>query len=767
MKIKLQMKISLCLLILLVAMLCLFVYGCDNDDNDKETFTAQFIIDDQTFYAKEYNYKDKIPMIEPDEREGFTFKGWYMDEDKTIKWDFDNDIITADTKFYGYYVLSEEETFNILYYVDETLIQSDKVLKNDKAEVFTPQPKRGYEFAGWFTGETKFNFDTPITDDVTLTAKFEAIIYHVKFIADNNLVSEEEYTVENLSVYEPQVPVKDYYEGVWNNYELDLTDVEVKAKYTPIVYKAEYIIDNEIYKTVEFSADEKLTSPPVPQRAGFNGEWIGSAELGKNTQITANYTPITYEITYMIDGETVKIIPYTVLDKNITPPALPPKPGYSCSWQNKPIELGNITIEAEYIPITYYATFVADGKTIATEPFTVENLNIAQPTVPTNDKAGYVAKWEPFTPGLEDITVNLIYEPIIYNANFYVDGALLNTVKFTVEDKSISLPEIPNRDGYSSTWQQFEIQPQDISVNAVYKPITYYVTFVSYESEISIPYTVENKQINEPEPTMRKNYNVKWEDYELTIGNITVNAIYTPIFKDEFDYRENQDGTLTVSGYHGSETEIIIPAEHNDKKVKAIGNQVFQTSNFTTVELCYGIEEIEQDAFLLCEKLTNLILPTSLKKIGSAAFAFSGLKAVDIPDSVTEIGEQAFAYTPLKTAKVSDNMSELKNIFYNCTQLESIDLGSGIEIIKSEAFENCNSLKKIFIPANIKLIESNVFFNNAIEEIEFEDTENWYITLDEGLTDPQLVPHERLADSTAACQFVIAHSTYYWHKKSA
>lgn len=751
---------------LLFSVFCFSACNCDNDNSDSQTFTAQFIIDGKTYCTESYVLKDKITEVVPDTPNGYVFKGWYMDTDYTIKWNFDNDFITADTKFYGYYVAVEEEKFDILYYDGEKLLKSDKVLKNDKAEQFIPEDKKGYEFLGWYIGEAEFDFNAPITDDITLKAKYELAVYHIKFIADGKIISDVGYTVEDLTVVEPAVPEKTYYKGAWNEYVLNLTDIEVKANYTPIVYKAEYLIDNEIYKVIEFSIEDTITPPEIPERSGFTGEWIGEAELGKTTQITVNYTPIVYKVTFVADNKTVEVITYTVLNSQITPPAVPPKPGYSGTWQAKDYELEDVTINAVYEPITYYATFIADGKTIATEKFDVNNMKITAPKVPLSTKEGYTAKWQLFELKLQDITINLIYEPITYTASFYADKILQGTTKFTVEDKTLTPPPIPQKVGYNSAWQTFEIQAKDITVNAVYTPITYYITFISDNSQIKVPYTVENRNIAEPKPTPRKDYDVKWQEYSITTGDMVVNAIYTPIIvDDEFDYAENQDGTFTVTGYHGSETELRIPATHNGMPVKSVGKLAFNCSKITKIELSYGIEIIEEEAFLQCDKLVNVTLPASLKKIGKYAFAFSSVEEIVIPNSVTEIGDQTFAHTPIKTAKLSDNLTELKNIFYYCAELNSVNLGSGLQTIKSGAFEGCNKLVSIRIPESVTIIEPNAFKSSGIELIEFEDKDNWYTCSTEELIDLQPVSYEKLSDSSVAGRLVIAQSAKYWYHK--
>lgn len=46
---------------------------------------------------------------------------------------------------------------------------------NDKASAPDTPVKSGYRFVGWYSGDAKWNFDTPVTENLTLTAKWEKI----------------------------------------------------------------------------------------------------------------------------------------------------------------------------------------------------------------------------------------------------------------------------------------------------------------------------------------------------------------------------------------------------------------------------------------------------------------------------------------------------------------------------------------------------------------------------------------------------------------
>lgn len=56
-----------------------------------------------------------------------------------------------------------------------TSIKSQEVRINNSAEVPNAPMMTGYTFAGWYLGEEEFNFETKITKDITLTAKWEKI----------------------------------------------------------------------------------------------------------------------------------------------------------------------------------------------------------------------------------------------------------------------------------------------------------------------------------------------------------------------------------------------------------------------------------------------------------------------------------------------------------------------------------------------------------------------------------------------------------------
>ncbi len=92
--------------------------------------------------------------------------------------------------------------------------------------------------------------------------------------------------------------------------------------------------------------------------------------------------------------------------------------------------MGNIAVNAIYTPIIYTATFMADGLTVSTQTYTVENKTISMPAVP--DKTGYTGAWEYYELTFGDVTVNALYTAKQYTVSLDYDGATIGNEQKTV-----------------------------------------------------------------------------------------------------------------------------------------------------------------------------------------------------------------------------------------------------------------------------------------------------------------------------------------------
>ena len=172
---------------------------------------------------------------------------------------------------------------------------------------------------------------------------------------------------------------------------------------------------------------------------------------------------------------------------------------------------------------------------------------------------------------------------------------------------------------------------------------------------------------------------------------------------------QNKDGNHYVFSYNPSTREAtLIEGEEQYKGVAMIPSTV----NYEGIE--YSVTEIGDDAFHGCAELTSATLPTSIKKIGSHAFAQSGLSTIDIPNSEIKIGDYAFVDTPWFTSH-PDGMIYISNTAfrYKGEMPEGTDFifKDGITDISEMAFDGCRGLNSISIPNGVCTIKDYVFMN--------------------------------------------------------
>ena len=200
------------------------------------------------------------------------------------------------------------------------------------------------------------------------------------------------------------------------------------------------------------------------------------------------------------------------------------------------------------------------------------------------------------------------------------------------------------------------------------------------------------------------------------------------------DYTESLDGAVTVpNGIVGianyafyqclTITSISLP-----NSVQTIGRAAFyQCSKLKTVDLPETLEVIEDYTFYRCDRLKGITLPPMLRSIGRSAFYKCGTiydegdvdtddDTLVIPDTVVYIGQYAFYGCGV--------MNTVTNISgENTTTIKGIDtiiMGSGVEVIESYAFYNFISLKRIVIGNGVKKIDTKAFYKcESLEEVVF------------------------------------------------
>ena len=183
----------------------------------------------------------------------------------------------------------------------------------------------------------------------------------------------------------------------------------------------------------------------------------------------------------------------------------------------------------------------------------------------------------------------------------------------------------------------------------------------------------------------------------------------------DWEYTEEDDGTITINKYKGSATTVIIPNCINGIPVKKIESDSYgdaygkQITSIWDNSIC---SKNKLGYWYPQETIEEVVVSEGIETIGENAFRYSyGLKYITIPDSVTNIGEYAFCdCTSLTNITIPDSVTNIGDgAFGSCTSLTNITIPDSVTNIGEYAFSGCTSLTNITIPNSVITMENYVF----------------------------------------------------------
>ena len=253
----------------------------------------------------------------------------------------------------------------------------------------------------------------------------------------------------------------------------------------------------------------------------------------------------------------------------------------------------------------------------------------------------------------------------------------------------------------------------------------------------------------------------------------------------EFSYQLYDSNSVMITGYNGSDTDIIIPEKIFNKTVIGIsGNAFYGNTELTGVEIPDTVYKVGAKAFYNCTSLKSVNIPSGVIDIGKYAFGYYDdedyneiksdnfkigytnntyghlyatkngfsnedcLITADDDDgiSIIEYATTGKAYTvpstiegkkvyniyagafcdnkTLTSVTLPDGIIRIDGSAFNgCSALTEINIPKSVEFIGWHAFEDCSSLKKIVIPDGIESILSGTFNGcSSLTDIEIPDS---------------------------------------------
>lgn len=169
------------------------------------------------------------------------------------------------------------------------------------------------------------------------------------------------------------------------------------------------------------------------------------------------------------------------------------------------------------------------------------------------------------------------------------------------------------------------------------------------------------------------------------------------------------------------------------KRICGMAEEENNFPNLNTLDLEFANFTNDDNLIYLSymDELKTITFPRTTTKIPQYCLTNGKckIKHVIIPDNDTrsvKVGAQAFGQSleSIKLGKVDKNGNSqlLQYAFERCTNLTSVDFGTGWKEIGTNAFFGCSALKDIVLPEGVEYIRNGAFNGAAIEAIHLPNT---------------------------------------------
>ena len=312
--------------------------------------------------------------------------------------------------------------------------------------------RKGHTFQGWYQGDKPYDFSTPVTGDITITAHWSEdkptpVTHTVTINPDNGEKTTTIKVEDGKTVTKPADPVLEgftftgWYKGN-NPYEFstpvtgDFTLTAHWQQSTPPMTIRTVTIDpanGEKTTVLKVEDGQKLTKPTDPKKNGYTflAWYLNDKPYDFNQPVTGDITivaqweknkPKAHTVTYDYAYDGLKGTAVVTDGKPLPKPTDPKRAGYVFKgWRldgrtydfNQPVTK-DLTLTADWeiaVPDRHTVTFDTKGGS-AVSPITVKDGNtIAKPMTPTRkgyEFKGWLLNGKPYdftTPVTSDITL--------------------------------------------------------------------------------------------------------------------------------------------------------------------------------------------------------------------------------------------------------------------------------------------------------------------------------------------------------------------------
>lgn len=661
-------------------------------------------------------------VFQPDNptKDGYTFIGWYSDQNFINEFTFDS-MPSTNITLYAKWQINQY----IIGFESNGGNEIDNIIQDYDTGIIRPIPvKTGYTFMGWFRDEglsQEFLLDKMPSTNVILYAKWEVNQYTISFVTNGGSEILPIIQDFNSTIQQPLDPTKLGYsvEGWYTDEELTQKyvfstmpseNISLYAKWELAIYQIYFDTQGgEQIAPLPITSTFMVNELPMPSKLDYTFDgWMINEEIIsapftydflQDITLVAKWRTYTNGISYEIVNEEAIITEYL---GNATELKLPDNlAGYPVVEIKAGVFENNNTLTS--IIVGNYVVIIGD--------YTFSNMaNLLYLEFPNSTKdIGSHILYLSNTVDMIVISSELPYELKYYFGNdiAFIPNSL-KTVKYAASalyiDKTLTQNEMKNIQ--LKLADDLNIIPASQFNNSLYLTSIYIPANVTEIGDSAFSGTTSLSCV-----TFEQGSNLdRIESNAFRKSNITsiiipanVSYIGDAVFQETFSL-------------------VSIVFEENSQLIFIGNNSFFFARSLTNIDIPFGVTEIGNQAFYYAESLKQINIPNTVTTIGGYAFYFAGsLETIHIPASVTSIGSNAFNNARMLNEITFDEDSQLtsigENAFFGAESLITIHIPSTVTSIGEKAFYATKSLTSVYIPENVATIGPEAFGEAVLSTI--------------------------------------------------
>ena len=189
---------------------------------------------------------------------------------------------------------------------------------------------------------------------------------------------------------------------------------------------------------------------------------------------------------------------------------------------------------------------------------------------------------------------------------------------------------------------------------------------------------------------------------------------------------EPYEGSYVVTGYSGSEVDVVVPDTYNDIPVVKVGREVFYNSDIQSIVLGRNVQEIGSDVFDGASMLKSITITSEGIDIGQIE-SCQNLEEINFSTGAyaTDIG--LVDCSAIASVAFPEGLVEAS--FESCGMLENIELPEGVSKV---SLTECNALSDVdFLPQGVATVSiyncnglTDAALPDGLQEISMGSCEN-------------------------------------------